>query len=126
MPVKSVHSLEVMVAYLAGEERSLPMESLVGGSNEPHEDNLCFFRCLAVHHGTPNVQALEAPTKAYYTQYLQLQDIEPGDVCHAMSCTSMNEVTLPVQVRSCLYSVPTCFHNRKNKTKQKSKKKRKE
>jgi hypothetical protein len=29
MPVKSVHSLEVMVAYLAGEERSLSMESLM-------------------------------------------------------------------------------------------------
>jgi hypothetical protein len=53
--------------------------ALVGGSNGPHEDNLCFFRCLAVHHGTPNVQALEAPTKTYYTQYLQQQDMTPID-----------------------------------------------
>ena len=36
-------------------------------------------RCLAVHRGTPNVQALEAPTKTYYRQYLQQQDMTPVD-----------------------------------------------
>jgi hypothetical protein len=55
--------------------RNKAVVALVGGSNEPHGDNLCFFRCLAVHRGTPNVQALEAPTKTYYRQYLQQQDM---------------------------------------------------
>ena len=36
-------------------------------------------RCLAVHRGTPNVQALEAPTKTYYRQYLQQQDMTSAD-----------------------------------------------
>jgi hypothetical protein len=45
--------------------RNKAVVALVGGSNEPHGDNLCFFRCLAVHRGTPNVQALETPAKTY-------------------------------------------------------------
>ena len=59
--------------------RNKAVVALVGGSNEPHGDNLCFFRCLAVHRGTPNVQALETPAKTYYRQYLQQQDITPAD-----------------------------------------------
>ena len=51
--------------------RNQGLVCLVGGSNGPHEDNLYFFRCLAVHRGTPNVKALEAPTKTYYSEYLQ-------------------------------------------------------
>jgi hypothetical protein len=58
--------------------RNKAVVALVGGSNGPHEDNLCFFRCLAVHRGAPDVQALEAPTKTYYRQYLQ-QDMTPAD-----------------------------------------------
>jgi hypothetical protein len=41
--------------------------------------NLCFFRCLAVHRGAPNVQSLETPAKTYYRQYLQQQDMTPAD-----------------------------------------------
>ena len=59
--------------------RNQGLVCLVGGSNEPYEDNLCFFRCLAVHHGTPDVKALEAPAKTYYRQYLQQQDMTPAD-----------------------------------------------
>jgi hypothetical protein len=59
--------------------RNQGLVCLVGWSNGSHEDNLCFFRCLAVHRGTPNVKALEAPTKTYYSQYLQQQDITPAD-----------------------------------------------
>jgi hypothetical protein len=46
---------------------------LVGGSHGPYTDNLCSFRCLAVHRGAPNVTALETPAKTYYRQYLQKQ-----------------------------------------------------
>jgi hypothetical protein len=53
--------------------------ALVGGANGPYEDNLCFFRCLAVHRGTPDVKALEVPAKTYYHQYLQQQDMTPAD-----------------------------------------------
>jgi hypothetical protein len=36
--------------------------ALVGGSNGPYTDNLCFFRCLAVHRGAPMTN-VETPTK---------------------------------------------------------------
>jgi hypothetical protein len=54
--------------------RNKAFVALVVGSNGPHEDNICFFRCLAVRRGTPNVQALEAPIKTYYRQ----QDMTPA------------------------------------------------
>ena len=31
--------------------------ALVGGANGPYTDNLCFFRCLAVHRGAQDVKA---------------------------------------------------------------------
>ena len=51
---------------------------LVTGSHGPYTDNLCFFRCLAVHRGTP-VKDVEAPAKTYYRQYVQQQDMTPAD-----------------------------------------------
>ena len=51
---------------------------LVSGSNGPYTDNLCFFRCLTVHRGAP-VKDIETPTKTYYRQYLQQQDMTPAD-----------------------------------------------
>jgi hypothetical protein len=53
--------------------------ALVGGSHGPHEDNLCFLRCLAVHRGAP-VTDVEVPAKAYYHQYLQHQDMQTSRV----------------------------------------------
>jgi hypothetical protein len=37
-----------------------------------------FFRCLVVHRGAP-VTNVETPTKTYYRQYLQQQDMTPAD-----------------------------------------------
>ena len=51
--------------------------ALVAGSNGPYADNLCFFRCLAVHRGA-TVTNVETPTKTYYRQYLQQQDMTPA------------------------------------------------
>jgi hypothetical protein len=53
--------------------------ALVGGSNGPYTDNLCFFRCLSVHRGAP-VTDVEVPAKTYYHQYLQQQDMTPADL----------------------------------------------
>ena len=53
--------------------------ALVGGSNGPDTDNLCFFRCLAIHRGAPDVKALETPGKTYYRQDLQQQDMTSAD-----------------------------------------------
>jgi hypothetical protein len=39
-----------------------------------YTDNLCFFRCLAVHRGAP-VTDVEVPANTYYRQYLQQQDM---------------------------------------------------
>ena len=49
--------------------------AFVGGSNGPYTVNLFFFCYLAVHRGAPDVKALETPTKTYYRQYLQQQDM---------------------------------------------------
>jgi hypothetical protein len=49
--------------------------AFVGGSNGPNTVNLCFFCYLTVHRGAPDVKALETPTKTYYRQYLQQQDM---------------------------------------------------
>jgi hypothetical protein len=43
--------------------------ALVDGSHGPYTYNLCFFICLAVHHGAP-VTNVEVPAKTYYRKYL--------------------------------------------------------
>jgi hypothetical protein len=58
--------------------KSKAVVGLVGGSHGPYTDNLCFFYCLAVNRGAPDVKALETPTKTYYRQYLQ-QYMTPAD-----------------------------------------------
>jgi hypothetical protein len=62
--------------------------ALVGGSHGAYTDNLCFFRCLAVHRGAPNVQYLETPAKTYYREYLQQQDMTPVDFKQRQLCFS--------------------------------------
>ena len=37
-------------------------------SGEKYEDNLCLFRCVALHNGA-TLQAIERPTKNYFEQY---------------------------------------------------------
>ena len=59
--------------------RNQGLVCLVGGANGPYTDNLCFFRCLAVHRGTPDVKALEVPAKTYYHQYLQYKQMTSKD-----------------------------------------------
>ena len=44
--------------------KSKAVVALVGRSNGPYADNLCFFRCLAVHRGAP-VTDVEVPAKTY-------------------------------------------------------------
>ena len=44
-----------------------------------YTDNLCFFRCLAVHRGAPDIQALEVPAKTYYHQYLHYRQMTSKD-----------------------------------------------
>jgi hypothetical protein len=58
--------------------RNQGLVCLVGGSNGPYTDNICFFRCLAVHRGAP-VKDLEVPTKTYYHQYLQYRQMASKD-----------------------------------------------
>jgi hypothetical protein len=53
---------------------------LVGGYHGLYEDNLCFFRCLAVHLGASDVKALEVPAKTYYHQYLQYRQMASKDL----------------------------------------------
>ena len=45
----------------------------------PYEDNLCFFRCLAVHRGAP-VTDVEVPAKTHYHQYLQYRQMASNDL----------------------------------------------
>ena len=53
--------------------------ALVGEANGAYTDKLCFFRCLSVHHGAPDVQALEVPEKTYYHQCLQYRQMASKD-----------------------------------------------
>jgi hypothetical protein len=52
--------------------------ALVGGANGRYGDNLCFFRCLAVHRGSP-VTDVDVPAKTYYHQYLQYRQVASKD-----------------------------------------------
>ena len=44
-----------------------------------YTDNLCFFRCLDVHRGAPDIQALEVPAKTYCHQYLHYRQMTSKD-----------------------------------------------
>jgi hypothetical protein len=41
--------------------------ALVGGAHGPYTDNLCFFRCLVVHRGTPDAGDIAARSTAVNT-----------------------------------------------------------
>jgi hypothetical protein len=58
--------------------RNQGLVCLVSGSHGPYEDNLCFFRCLAVHRGAP-VKDVEVPAKTYYHQCLQYRPVASMD-----------------------------------------------
>jgi hypothetical protein len=88
-PVRKRHCSEVCsnIQHPIGARVVLPdhilknraVVALVGGYHGPYTDNLCFFRCLAVHRGAPDVKALEVPTKTYYHQYLQYRQMASKD-----------------------------------------------
>ena len=58
--------------------RNQGLVCLVSGSHGPYEDNLCFFRYLALHRGAP-VKDIEVPAKTYYHQYLQYRQMASKD-----------------------------------------------
>ena len=43
---------------------------IIGSNGIYNDDDLCLFRCLAVHRGAP-VSDVESPAKTYFHQYLQ-------------------------------------------------------
>jgi hypothetical protein len=43
---------------------------ITGSKGIYNDDDLCLFRCLAVHRGAP-VSDVESPAKTYFHQYLQ-------------------------------------------------------
>ena len=51
--------------------------ALITGLHGPYNDDMCLFRCLAVHRGTP-VRDVESPTKTYFHQYLRHTQKSPN------------------------------------------------
>ena len=47
-------------------------------TGQPFNDNLCFFRCVALHHGA-EVTNLERPTRALFQQYCEKFAITPSE-----------------------------------------------
>ena len=72
------HPIGVRVVLPEFFHRNKGLVCLVGGSNGPYGENLCCFRCLAVHRGDP-VTNVEVPAKTYYHQYLQYRQMASKD-----------------------------------------------
>ena len=53
--------------YLVENRRISPLDRDIR-KGKPYQDNLCFFRCLALHNGC-QTKNLERDTKHYYQQY---------------------------------------------------------
>jgi hypothetical protein len=96
---------------------------LVGGYHGPYEDNLCFFRCLAVHRGAPDGKALEVPPKTYQVFFCsdevwRLE--ESGVVLASMIIPQQSSLNVPqdktkrqVDLEGCgLLSVQGPYHTR--------------
>ena len=67
--------------------------TLITGSHGPYDD-LCLFRCLAVHRGVP-VRDVESQAKTYFHQYLQHTQKSPNKfIITKVQCISISVKTI--------------------------------
>ena len=78
-------------------------------TGKPYEDNLCFFRCLAVHNGC-HTKNLERDTQYYYQQY---RDAGLGKKkFHGVKLSELDELEKLYEVNIQVYSLaPTQSHS---------------
>ena len=86
------------------------MESLhwiVTSGGKPHEENLCFFRCLALHNGC-HTKNLERDTKYYYQQYKEAYQVRRF---HGVKLAELDKLEKRFEVNIQVYSLaPTQTH----------------
>ena len=74
----------------------------------PYEDNLCFFRCLALHNGC-HTKNLERDTKHYYQQYREAGLSKKK--FHGVKISELDELEKLFEVNIQVYSLaPTQDH----------------
>ena len=78
-------------------------------TGKPYEDNLCFFRCLALHNGC-HTRNLERDTKYYYQQY---RDAGLGKKkFHGVKISELDDLEKLYEVNIQVYSLaPTQSHS---------------
>ena len=75
---------------------------------KPYEDNLCFFRCLAVHNGC-HTKNLERDTKYYYQIYREAEIC--GKKFHGVKLSELDELEKLYEINIQVYSLaPTQGH----------------
>ena len=75
---------------------------------KPYEDNLCFFRCLAVHNGC-HTKNLERDTKVYYEKYREAEIC--GKKFHGVKLSELDELEKLYEINIQVYSLaPTQSH----------------
>ena len=75
---------------------------------KPYEDNLCFFRCLAVHNGC-HTKNLERDTKFYYEKYREAEIC--GKKFHGVKLSELDELEKLYEINIQVYSLaPTQSH----------------
>ena len=76
---------------------------------KPYEDNLCFFRCLALHNGC-HTKNLKRDTKHYYQQYRDA--VLSKKRFHGVKLSELDELEKMYEVSIQLYSLaPTQSHS---------------
>ena len=75
---------------------------------KPYEDNLCFFRCLAVHYGC-HTKNLDRDTKFYYEKYRKAEI--RGKRFHGVKLSELDELEKLYELNIQVYSLaPTQTH----------------
>jgi len=85
----------------------------------PYQDNLCFFRCLALHNGC-HTKNLERDTKHYYQQYREAGLVKKK--FHGVKLSELDELERLCEVNIQVYNLAPDRPTVKKKKKKKKKK----
>ena len=86
-------------------------------TGKPYQDNLCFFRCLALHNGC-HTKNLERDTKHYYQQYREAGLVKKK--FHGVKLSELDELEKLYEVNIQVYNLaPTQTHGEEEETEDK-------
>ena len=93
--------------YLVENRGIIPLEN-DKNTGKPYQDNLCFFRCLALHNGC-HTKNLERDTKHYYQQYQEAGLVKKK--FHGVKLSELDELEKLYEVNIHVYNfAPTQTH----------------